>query len=186
MTDSEIVELFFDRNEQAINDTVAKYESYCKSIAFGILKNNEDAMEAVNDTWMSVWNCIPPHRPLVLRTFLGKLTRRAALNIWRTSQTKKRGGDKIIQALDELEECIASNKTIDSELSNKELGNAINSFLDTLPEQEQKVFVCRYWYLDSISEIARNFSYSESKVKSMLHRTRRKMAKYLEAEEIYI
>lgn len=186
MKDNEIVELFFKRDEAAIGEAASKYEKYCYSIAMGILHNEEDAKEIVNDTWVGAWNSIPPHRPAILSTFLGKITRRTAINRYREKNAKKRGGGQVDLVLEELAETISTGKSIDSELENKELAAVINSFLDTLPIMEQKVFICRYWYMDSVAEIADRFSFSQSKVKTMLHRTRKKLKIVLEREGILI
>lgn len=184
MQDNEIIELFFSRNELALQATEAKYGKYCFSIAYNILYNREDADESVSDTYMGAWRSIPPHRPAILSTFLGKLTRRISLNKRRNSARAKRGGGEFTLAIDELSECVASARTTEAELEQKELSECINTFLSTLGQTERDVFVCRYWFLASIAEIGKKFSFSESKIKSMLHRTRQKLKKYLEKEEL--
>lgn len=179
MEDLEIVELYWQRNEEAIKETSKKYGNYCYTIANNILYNNEDAQECVNDTYLGAWNAIPPHHPNVLSTFLGKITRRLSLNKWREKNAIKRGNGEAALSFDELEECIPSNSSIKEELALKELSEAINIFLETLKADERKVFVCRYFYFESIDEIAFRFSFTPSKVKMMLKRTRDRLKDYL-------
>ena len=179
MEDLEIVELYWQRNEEAIKETSKKYGNYCYTIANNILYNNEDAQECVNDTYLGAWNAIPPHHPNVLSTFLGKITRRLSLNKWREKNAIKRGNGEAALSFDELEECIPSNSSIKEELALKELSEAINTFLETLKVDERKVFVCRYFYFESIDEIAFRFSFTPSKVKMMLKRTRDRLKDYL-------
>lgn len=182
MDDTQIVELYWARKESAIEETEAKYGSYCHSIALNILHNTDDAKECVNDTWLHAWNSMPPHRPSVLSTFLGKLTRRVSIDRWRRTTAKKRGDGQLPLVLTELEECISDGKSIEDEAQRKLLNEVIASFVKNLPETEQKVFLCRYWYMDSVSSIAGRFRFSESKVKSMLYRTREKLRVRLEKE----
>lgn len=175
MEDKNIVDLYWERNEAAIDETAKKYGKYCFSVAFNILSNTEDAEESVNDTYMNAWNSMPPHRPAILSTFLGKITRFICLKKWRSIKTQKRGNGETVLVYDELSECIPSNKTIYEELEAKEIAQKINTFLASLPIIQRRVFVCRYWYFDSISAISKQFGFSENKVKSMLHRTRKKL-----------
>ena len=182
MDDTQIVELYWARKESAIEETEAKYGSYCYSIAQNILQNQDDAEESVNDTWLDAWNSMPPHRPSVLSTFLGKLTRRISIDKWRRTTAKKRGDGQLPLVLAELEDCISDGKSIEEETERKLLAEVIAAFVKGLPETEQKVFLCRYWYMDSVSAIATRFRFSESKVKSMLFRTREKLRVRLEKE----
>ena len=182
MEDSQIIALYWDRNEHALQATAKKYGRYCYAIAYNILSSNEDAEESVNDTYMSAWNSIPPHRPAVLSTFLGKITRRISLNRWRNQTRDKRGGGVIPLALDEISECIPSPQSTEHEIELKELTQAINRYLGALPEFERDVFVSRYWFLVSIREISSRCQISESKTKSMLFRLRGKLGEYLREE----
>lgn len=182
MEDSQIVSLYWERSELAIRETAVKYGRYCHVIAYNILANREDADESVNDTYMSAWERIPPHRPAVLSTFLGKLTRRISLNKWKNKNRAKRGGGEVPLALEELEECISTGESAERLAERKELSFAIGHFLDTLPETERDVFVCRYWFLASVREISAKFGFSESKTKSMLLRTREKLRNFLTGE----
>ncbi len=175
MDDERIVALYWDRAEQAITETAAKYGRYCHTISYNILSDYEDAEECVNDTYIQAWNCIPPHRPSILSIFLGKITRRISIDRWRKRSARKRGGGELPLALDELAECISDGTGPEQELNREHLANVINAFVHSLPSAEQKVFLCRYWYMESVSSIGRRFSYSESKTKTMLHRTRNKL-----------
>ena len=184
MDDKQIVALYFDRNEQAIAETETKYGKYCYAIAIGVLSMHEDAEESVNDTWIDAWNSMPPHRPSILSTFLGKITRRIAIDKWRHRTAEKRGGGEIPLVLDELEDCIAHDSDVEKTLEKQRLEEVINRFVHKLPEKDQKVFLCRYFYMDSIESICRQFGFSESKVKSILHRTREKLRRVLREEEL--
>ncbi|MGN0335529.1 MAG: RNA polymerase sigma factor [Lachnospiraceae bacterium] len=179
MEDNRIVDLYWERDENAIRETSAKYGRYLHTIAYHILYNQEDADESVNDTYMNAWESIPPHRPSVLSAFVGKITRRISLNKWRDKTRGKRGGGQVPLALDELSECIASDQDVEQVVELKELSHSIDHFLRTLPETERDVFVSRYWFLASVREISSKFEFSESKTKSMLFRTREKLKKYL-------
>ena len=186
MEDSQIVELFWQRNEAALTETANKYGRYCTSIARNILGNAEDAKECVNDTYLGAWNAIPPHRPAVLSTFLGKITRRLSLKKYRDQRADKRGGGAIEAHVDELENLIPDGQSIDENLNAQELAKTLATFVGTLGDNERRVFVCRYWYFDSISDIATRFGLSQSNVKVMLKRTRDKLAAYLAKEGIYV
>lgn len=175
MDDKQIVDLYWQRNETAIDETATKYGPYCHSIAYNILDSDADAEESVNDTYLDAWNSMPPHRPSILSTFLGKITRRISIDRWRRRSAEKRGGGQITVVLDELEECIADEKSVEQEVEAKLLADVINSFVKALPDTEQRVFICRYWYMDSVESIAKEFGFSQSKVKSMLYRTREKL-----------
>ena len=186
MDDKDIVDLYWKRDEKAISETAERYGSYCYSIAYNILADKGDAEESVNDSYLNAWNSMPPHRPAVLSTFIGKITRYISLKKWRAKRAQKRGEGNIDLAYEELSECILSESNVDEELENKEISKLIDDFLDTLPLCEQSVFVCRYWYFDSVSAIAKQFGFSESKVKSMLHRTRKKLRSKLSEEGVEI
>lgn len=182
MDDKGIVRLYFDRNERAVDETAKKYGTYCFSIAHNILSNREDAEESVNDTYLDAWNSIPPHRPNSLALFLGKITRRISIDRYRHKNAQKRGGGELELVLDELYQCIADDADVEKEFEKRHLASVINEFVKFLPTNEQKVFLCRYWYMDSIQSISKRFGYSESKVKSMLYRTREKLKEKLRKE----
>lgn len=186
MEDSRIIELYFQRSEDAIRETDTKYGSYCFSIARNILSNQEDARETVNDTYMACWNTIPPHRPNVFSAFLGKITRRIAINRYQANHAAKRGGGEVTLALEELSGCIPSQWDTERELEAAELTRLLNAFVRTLPETDRKIFICRYWYIEPVKSIAARFGFSESKVKSMLFRIRNKLRVELEKEGITV
>lgn len=182
MEDEQIVALYWERSETAIRETAAKYEKYCYSIAFGILKNREDAQESVNDTYLDAWNSMPPHRPFLLSTFLGKITRRVSIDRWRRYTAKKRGGGEMALLLSELTECVPAERTVERDWELSELARTVNEFLLSLPEEKQRVFLCRYWYADSVASIAKRTGFSQSKVKSMLYHSRKALREHLDKE----
>ena len=182
MDDAMIVSLYWDRNEQAIEESELKFGSYCHAIANRILADKADSDESVNDTWLAAWESIPPHRPSVLSAYLGKLTRRISLNKWRDRNRNKRGGGEVALSLEELAECISDHQNVERTIELSELTQVLNSFLATLPAAERDIFVCRYWFFASLREIGEKFNFSESKIKSILFRTRKKLLIYLEKE----
>ena len=179
MEDFEIVELYWDRNEDAIYYTDQKYNRYCNSIAYNILFNAEDSKECVNDTWLRAWESMPPHRPENLATYLGRITRNLALNLYEKLTAMKRGGRQLDVALEELSEVIGEESNVTRYIDQKLLTESINRFLRTVDAESRKVFVRRYWYLDSVKDVARRFGLKEGNVKVMLHRTREKLRSYL-------
>lgn len=182
MDDSAIVSLYWQRDESAITETAVKYGKYCFSIAYGVLGNVSDAEESVNDTYLDAWNAMPPSRPAVLSTFLGKITRRIAIDRWRKHNAEKRGGGQMDAILDELAECVSSGENVEQTVEQQMITDHINAFVRTLPDAEQRIFLCRYFYMDSIKDIAKRFGFSKSKVKSMTLRIRRKLRAFLEKE----
>ena len=184
MEDAHIVDLYWARSETAIDETSAKYGKYCYTIAYNILANAEDSDESVNDTYLAAWNSMPPQRPSVLSSFLGKITRRISIDKWRARNAEKRGSGEIVLALDELHDCVPFGTNVEQTVEAAELGKAIDRFVMTLPLMERRVFICRYWYLDPIASICQQFGFSQSKVKVMLHRTRNNLRNYLEKEGI--
>ena len=184
MQDGQIVELYFARNEEAIAATSAKYNSYCMQIAMNILHNREDSEECVNDTYLAAWNSIPPQRPEKLSAYLGRLTRNLSLNRYKSMNAARRGGGELELSLHELDECIADSSFI--ERGEEEVGKIISEFLYTRPKEARQVFVRRYFYNDPIAEISDRFGMSESKVKSMLHRTRLALKEHLEENGLNI
>ena len=182
MEDQQIIELYLQRNEDAIARTEQKYTPYCRSIAARILHVPEDADEALNDTWLAAWNSIPPHIPECLQTFLGRLTRNISLKRVRSEHAQKRGAAEVRVVFEEVEEWLASGQNVEQQVSEQELAEAINDFLDSISAVERNVFVRRYWYMQSIAEIAAYHGFSESKVKSMLFRIRNKLHARLKKE----
>ena len=184
MEDKQIIELYWERNQEAISQTAEKYGNYCTTIARNILQNEEDAEECVNDTWLGAWNSIPPKRPEHLPSFLGKLTRYKAIDCWRASHREKRGGCAVEIALDEIAEVVPACDSPEQDILNQELVQAINRFLASLTATERNVFIVRYWYLVDIAGISERFGFSYSKVHSMLHRIRKKLRQYLQKENL--
>lgn len=187
MTDEQIIELYFSRDETAIAQTAKKYSAYLKTVANNILNSAEDADECENDTYLRAWHAIPPHRPALLRTFLAKITRNLALNMWEKKSAAKRGSN-VTDLLSELEECSggirAQQNDLEQQAENTRLSQVINDFAAKLSSEQRAVFIRRYWFAESISAIAERFGMSESKVKSMLSRLRQKLKKRLEEEDI--
>jgi RNA polymerase sigma-70 factor (ECF subfamily) len=179
MDDLKIVQLYWDRDEQAIQATADKYGGYCTAIAKNILGNKEDAEECVNDTYLHAWNSMPPHRPSVLSTFLGKITRNLSFNRHKHNTADKRGGGETTTVLDELLEIVSDTDSVEKEINRKELVKAIDTFLGTLSSDKRGIFVRRYWYFDSISTIASRFGLTENNVSVTLNRTRLKLHNYL-------
>lgn len=182
MEDSAIISLYFSRSEKAISETDRKYGAYCFTIANNILSSREDSEESVNDTYLAAWNTIPPQHPNALASFLGKITRYISLDRWKKRTAAKRGGGELPLALEELGDCVSGESSPETVVMDRELARCVNHFLESLPETERKVFVCRYWYLDPIEGIGKRFGFSESKVKSMLYRLRGKLRGELEEE----
>lgn len=183
MEDACIVDLYWARSERAIDETSSKYGKYCFTIAHNILANDEDADESVNNTYLDAWNSMPPHRPAILSTFLGKITRRIAIDKWRSRSAEKRGGGEIFLALDELSECISSRNSVEQEIEAAELAKNINDFLRTISLDERNTFVGRYWFLLSVKELSVKTGFSEGKIKILLYRTRKKLKDYLKRKE---
>lgn len=186
MNDAEIVELYFNRDEQAIAVTQEKYGKYCHSIAYNILFDREDTEECVNDTWLRTWNAIPPQKPGKMQIFLGTITRNLAFDRYKSKRALKRGGGNIEVALEELGECIPAADTIEDLTVTAELEQMIHSFLRSLPEKECNVFLRRYWYVEEYREIADRYDMNLNTVKTLLFRVRGKLKAYLEQEGIVI
>ena len=179
MEDNDIIQLFFNRDETAIKETSVKYGNYCSSIAKNILKNCEDAEECVNDTYLKAWNVIPPNKPTVLKAFLGRITRNISFNLYKKMNTDKRGNGQISIILDELAECISDEANPYQEVETKELIKAINSFLEKISQEKRVIFIRRYWYSDSIRDIAQRCGISEDSVSVSLNRLRKRLRNYL-------
>lgn len=182
MEDHEIVALYWARDEEAITQSGVKYGAYCRHIAQGILERCEDVEEALSDTWLSAWNAMPPARPAVLRTFLGRLCRNLCINRSIHDAAQKRGGKKVVLALEELHECIPGGEDPAQAAETSELSRIIDAFLRTLPRRDCDLFLRRYWYLDSIETIAAAMGLRPGAVKTRLYRIRGKLRTVLEKE----
>ena len=185
MDDKRIVELYFERNEEALVMTHKKYGRYCYKIAYNILYVSEDAKECVNDTYLRTWNAIPPHRPIRLPTFLGKITRNLALDRYDYNHADKRSG-KTAMVYEEVAECVSHPDEEIDIADEVALKIAVDSFLASLPKTQRMIFLRRYYYFSSISEIAKDVSESESNVKVTLHRLRKHFKEHLVLHEIYL
>lgn len=184
MDDAQILDLLFARSEQAIEKMQQQYGRYCRSIAFAILCSREDGEECVSDAYLHAWNAIPPARPASLCAYLGRITRNLALNRLKAAAAQKRGGGQWALALEELAECLPGTLSVEQALDDAELTAALNAFLRALPAAKRNVFLRRYWYLDPVAQIATRYAMSESRVKSLLFRTRRELKVWLLKEGI--
>lgn len=182
MDDRQIIELYFERDEQAIAETQNKYGKYCLTVANNILSNEQDSEECVNDTYNKTWNVIPPQKPNNLKLFLAKIVRNLALDKLKSETRKKRGGNNFELALDEISEIISDGESVEAELESKEFMKSVNSFLHTLPLRDCNVFISRYFYLDSIEKIAKKYGLSVANVSKILSRTRTKLKEFLSKE----
>ena len=179
MEDQRIIELYWSRSTEAIQQTAHKYGAYCFSIADRILHSKEDAEECVNDTWLRAWNSIPPHKPQRLSLFLAKITRNLSFNRFQAKSAEKRGGGEMDLVLDELAECLACETDVVAAYEAKELGQSIRRFVSSLPERESNVFLRRYFFAEPISEIAKRLRITENHVMVILSRTRKKLKSQL-------
>lgn len=170
MDDKQILDLYWERSEAAISETSKKYGKYCRYIASNILHNDEDSEECVNDTYLRAWNSIPPNRPSVLKTFLGKITRNLSLDRYELLNAKKRNGGQMSLIFDEIQECIPSLDSTENIVEEIALTDILNRFLSSLSLEQRKIFMRRYWYLSPIKEIATEYGMSESKIKMSLFR----------------
>ena len=182
MEDSQIIALYFARDEQAIAETSRKYGALCRRLAMRILNNREDAEECCNDVLLKVWNAIPPARPVYFTAFLVRLVRNAALDLFDRLHAEKRGGTQTAVALEELEQCLPAPDDVEAAHSRAETGEMLNRFLSTLPDEPRNFFVLRYVYMMPVKDIAEKCGVGVSKVKTSLHRTRNALKEYLGGE----
>ena len=178
MTDNEIIELYWKRSEEAIFCTMREYGGYLIKLTMNILHIREEAEECVNESYLSAWNQIPPDRPAKLLPYLGRIARCLALNRYDYLNAQKRGTDFILQ-LSELEDCLSSGDTTQQQVDNQALSQAISAFLKSQDIESRNMFIRRYWYSDSVKEIAKRYGVRESKVKSQLFRLRGRLKNYL-------
>lgn len=184
MDDLKIIELYFQRDEKAIQETDAKYGKLCHSIAYNILNNHEDSEECVNDTYVGVWNAIPPTRPHSFMSFVCKIARNLSLKRLEYMMREKRS-QAVVVSLEELESVLPDERFAPG-VTDEEVGRLISDFLCRQKEEVRNVFMRKYYFFDSISEIAQRYSFTESKVKNMLLHTRNKLKDYLIKEGIEI
>ncbi|MCQ2529060.1 MAG: sigma-70 family RNA polymerase sigma factor [Saccharofermentans sp.] len=185
MEDSQIVDLYWQRDEMAISETQTKYERYLTKVANNILNSLEDSQDSVNDTYLHAWNSMPPHRPEVLSAFLAKITRRLSIDIFRKRTASKRGGTEYELSLQELQESgfeAGEDSNVIDDNESEVLGQLISKYLKTLPETTRNIFIGRYFHNDPLKEICAYYGFSETKVKSLLFRTRNGLRDYLAKE----
>ena len=186
MNDEQIVELYWQRDESAVAVTQEKYNAYLLKIAYNILNNHEDSEESVNDTYLAAWNSIPPQKPAVLSTYLGKLTRRISISLFRRKNADKRQGGEFALSFSEIEDVMEGNMEPEKEMEAQILGELLNKFLRSLKSDERRTFIGRYYYMDPLKEVAAYCGMSEGKAKTMLFRTRVKLKEYLREEGFMI
>lgn len=179
MEDEQIVSLYWQRSESAIRETETKYSRYLTKIAYNILSDMEDSRESVNDTYFAAWNSMPPHRPGVLSTYLAKITRRISIDRFRYRTREKRKGSEYEISLSELGDCVSGGNTTEDAVNVKLLADAIGIFLRLQPEENRNAFIGRYYFLDSVKEVAAYCGMTESKCKTVLFRTRQALKEYL-------
>lgn len=185
MEDSQIIELYWQRSENAIAETSSKYGKLVRKIAFNIVGNYSDAEECENDTYVATWNAIPPTRPNILSAFLGKIARNIALNRYEYNKAQKRNSDFDL-VLSELEECIAAKNTVEDSFAEGALTEMLNEFLEQQKKETRMIFVRRYWYSDSVKDIAKRLGIGESKVKTVLFRTRKELQDFLAQRGVFV
>ena len=186
LEDTRIVELYFQRNEEALTRSYEKYGGFCLAIAQRILSNRQDSEECVNDTWLGAWNTIPPTRPQSLSAFFGRITRNLAVDKLRRTTAAKRGSGEYTVALSELDECVPAPNDIERKLEEGQIASVINRWLGGLPREKAAVFILRYFYLLPLAEISQKLDISGIKTASILHRLRLSLRSELEKEEIPI
>lgn len=183
MDDLAIIELYHKRDEQAIAESDRKYGGMCRSIALHLLGNREDAEECVNDTWYAAWRKMPPERPASLGAFLGRITRNLSVSRWRREHAQKRN-DGLEVLLAELEECVPSAETVESTVERKMLAEVIGAWLDTLEREEQWLFIRRYWYADSVKDLASTLREQPNTCSQRLCRLRKELRIFLESKGV--
>ncbi|MGI6696368.1 MAG: RNA polymerase sigma factor [Christensenellales bacterium] len=184
MEDDQIIDLYWARSERAIAETENKYGRYCHTIAYNILRNDQDAEECLNDTYIKAWNVMPPQRPNHLAAFLGRITRNLSLDRYRMNRAGKRAPGQLPLVLSELEDCIPAEESVEKIINDMVLTESLERFLYALPRLKRNIFIRRYWYLSSIKEIAQAYGMSESKTTSMLHRLRLQLKTHLREDNI--
>ena len=182
MEDDEIVELYWARDEDAITQTKTKYGAYLNRVAYNILSDLEDSQECVSDTLLAAWRSMPDNRPKNLRTYLGKITRQVSIDLYRRRNRMKRYASEYAISLEELGDSFTDGRTPEDELNARLLTETVNRFLRTLPDEARNTFIGRYYFFDSVKNVARYCGMSESKCKSMLYRTRQSLKVYLQKE----
>ena len=184
MEDFKIVDLYWERSERAISETRTKYERMLSGISYSLLRSEEDAEECVNDTYLSAWNSMPSDRPIYLGAYLSKIIRALSIDKFRSKHSKRRGGFE--ELCEELDECIPDPSSIQAQYENGQLAKAINRFIAELPEEKRVIFIRRYFYSDSVEQIAKRMGFTSSKVKTSLFRMREELRQILEKEDMLV
>ena len=184
MEDFKIVDLYWERSERAISETRTKYERMLSGISYSLLHSDEDAEECVNDTYLSAWNSMPSDRPIYLGAYLSKIIRALSIDKFRSKHSKRRGGFE--ELCEELDECIPDPSSIQAQYENGQLAKAINRFIAELPEEKRVIFIRRYFYSDSVEQIAKRMGFTSSKVKTSLFRMREELRQILEKEDMLV
>ncbi len=185
MNDRQIIALFWDRDEAAIQNSDLKYGKTLRQISFNILSSREDSEECVNDTYVKAWNTIPPEHPVKLFAWLGRITRNLSLNRFYESHAKKRGGQAAV-LLSELSDCIPAGQTVEDEIDGKFLTETIVRWLNSLSEEERLLFLRRYWFGDNLKTLAKIFKTEPNKLAGRMFRLRKSLKNTLEREGIYL
>lgn len=183
MEDQAIVQLYWDRDEEAIVQSDRKYGAFCLRLALNLLSLRQDAEECVNDTWHAAWNSIPPQRPMSLKAYLGRLTRNFSITRFRANHAQKRNAAMELM-LSELSECIPDPETTESRMEYLELSSRIGYWLKTLPKEDRMLFVRRYWYGDPPKVLAQRYGITASQASQRLFRLRRDLKNLLEQEGV--
>ena len=184
MEDFKIVDLYWERSERAISETRTKYERMLSGISYSLLRSDEDAEECVNDTYLSAWNSMPSDRPIYLGAYLSKIIRALSIDKFRSKHSKRRGGFE--ELCEELDECIPDPSSIQAQYENGQLQKAINRFIAELSEEKRVIFIRRYFYSDSVEQIAKRMGFTSSKVKTSLFRMREELRQILEKEDMLV
>lgn len=183
--DTAIIDLYWARDEKAIDYTDKKYKKYLLTIAYNIVHDNLDCEECLNDTYLGTWNAIPPHRPDVLLTFISKIMRRVSVSCYRKKNSNKRIPSEFTVSLEELDDCLGSD-LLDKQYESAQIAKAVSTYLRRLSERAQSIFVCRYYCSDSIEAISKMYGISESSVYKELASIRKGLKKHLEQENIIV
>lgn len=186
MNDKEIVDLYWARDEQAIHHTREQYGAYVSVIARNVLAMEEDVQEVVNDVYLRAWMSMPDQRPERLAPFLGRIARGLAIDRYRYNHSKKRTADEGICSFEELEECVSGRNSLEEKIDMDHLTSCLNQFLEDQPKEYASLFLCRYYYMDSLEAMSDYTGYSVSKIKSILHRMRKKLKNYLTQQGISV
>ena len=185
MDDEKIIELFFARSEQAIGELDIKYGKLCHNLSHSILGNHSDAEECVNDAYLGAWNAIPPAKPNPLQAYICKIVRNISLKLYYRREAAKRSSTYEV-AMAEMENCLSSTDTVETEVEARELARIIEDFVETMTAENRVIFMLRYAYSDTYADIAERVGLAEKNVSVRLSRIRQKMKQYLIEREVFV